>query len=149
MNASLSKALAPYVGKLSKEQRTDLTQGVYDEVAKLVAADKTYQDQKKALFGSKKRDAGKIAQLMGNKFDAVVNQATKNVVGRRYGKTAPAAASKSVAPVTPKTGTGSLQSPINVSETPNREDVDWGKTSREMTARGIRVLKTGKVIRIV
>jgi hypothetical protein len=155
MNASLKKALTPYVAKLSREQRADLTQGVYDEIAKLVNADKDYQQQKDSLFKAKKKDAAKIAQLMSNKFDSVVAQATKSVYSRRHGKGTPAvkAAVKPGTPgakaVVPAKGAGSLASPILVKEKPAYNDVDWGRTDEKMTMHGIRVLKTGKVVKVI
>ena len=150
MNTSLQKALTPYISKMTPAQKADLTQGVYDEFAKLVKADKTTRN-KDALFKSKKKDAASIARLMTNKFDSVVNQAVKNVVGRRYAKAVPAKAAPAPAPVgkTPVKGVGSLQSPIQIKETPDRKDVDWSKTTDQMTMKGIRILKTGKVVQVV
>jgi hypothetical protein len=146
MNTSLSKAVAPYVGKFTPDQRKDFTQSVYDEIGKLVKADKVYQGQKDSLFKSKTKDAGKIATLMGAKFDAVVGQAAKNVYSRRYGTTAPAAA-KSATQGQPATAVAAGK-PTLVNELPNRNDVDWSKTDEDMMIRGIRVLKNGKTVKL-
>jgi hypothetical protein len=151
MNQSLQKAVAPYLKdlKLAPQARADYIQGVYDEITKLVKADKNYQTQKDALFKSKTKDAGKIASLMNAKFDSVVGQAAKVVRDRRYG-TASARNTPPGAPSTPgaATGTGSVAKPILVKELPKPSDVDWTKTDDDMTIRGIRVLKSGKVIKL-
>lgn len=149
MNSSLQKAVAPYVKGLGAEQRADYVQGVYDEITKLVKADKVYQTQKDALFKSKTKDAGKIAQLMNAKFDSVVGQAAKIVRDRRYGKAAPATPGKGASAVaTVPGGVGSVEKPILVKELPARNDVNWDKTTDDMMMRGIRVLKSGKVVRL-
>lgn len=152
MNVSLEKAITPYLRqlKLGPQAKSDFVQGVYDEVAKLAKADKVYQTNKDSLFKSKNKDAGKIANLMAAKFDEVVGQATKTVAARRYGKSAPAGApgTKPAAGAPVPTGPGSLAKPIGVKELPKFGDVDWTKTDEDMTMRGIRVLKSGKAVRL-
>jgi hypothetical protein len=148
-----SKVVTPYLNKLpTKEAREDFKQGVWDEVGKLCKADKPYQDQLKALYGMKKQDAAKIAQHMANKFAQVGATAAKNVSARRYGKAAPVVA-KGNKPGTPgatvSKGAGSIASPIKVKELPSRADVDFSKTSEAMIMKGIRVLKTGKVVQLI
>lgn len=151
INESLRKAVAPYLKelKLAPQQRADFVQGVYDEVAKLVKADKVYQTTKSNLFKSKTRTSTDIAKHMSVKFDQVVGQAAKAVRDRRYG-TASARTTKPGDPPKPgaAVGAGSVEKPILVKELPNRNDVDWTKTDDDMTIRGIRVLKSGKVIRL-
>lgn len=152
MNQSLQKAVAPYLKdlKLAPQARADYIQGVYDEITKLVKGDEVYQTQKNALFKSKTKDAGKIAQLMSAKFDAVVGQAAKTVKDRRYGGTTSARTTNPGDPAKPGAakGAGSVEKPILVKELPSRNDVDWTKTDNDMLVRGIRVLKSGKVIKL-
>jgi hypothetical protein len=148
MNTSLEKAITPYLRqlKLGPQARQDFVQGVYDEVAKLAKADTNYQRQKDALFKSKTKDASKIAQHMTAKFDAVVGQAVKTVASRRYGKSTPATATTTAKGNT--TATVAAGKPIPVKELPSRNEVDWDKTSDDMMMRGIRVLKSGKTVRL-
>lgn len=152
INGSLQKAVTPYLKemKLGKEARADYIQGVYDEVAKLVKADKVYQTNKDNLFKAKIRDASKIANLMKAKFDSVVGDAAKTVRDRRYGKSTAPVPVPGAKPGTPPVpgGTGSLQKPILVKQLPSRADVDFAKTDDDMIARGIRVLKSGKVVKL-
>lgn len=153
MNTSLSKALAPYLRaelkSVGKEGRQDVVNGVYEEIKKLALADKEYQRQKDALFKSKTKDASRIAQHMAAKFDAVVGDAVKTVVARRYGKSAPAVSgAQKTAPGGVQTGPGSIAKPILVKELPKHSDVDWNKTDDDMTMRGVRVLKNGKTVKL-
>lgn len=152
MTSSLSKALAPYLRNelksVGREGRADVVQGIYDEIAKLAKADKVYQTTKDNLFKSKTKNAANIAQHMSAKFESVVADATKAVVNRRYGKGA-AVAPKTTSTGTPAPGgTGSVQKPILVKELPAHSEVDWSKTDDDMTIRGVRVLKSGKVIKL-
>ena len=152
MNQSLQKAVAPYLKdlKLAPQARADYIQGVYDEITKLVKADKVYQTQKDSLFKSKTKDAAKIANLMNAKFDAVVATAAKTVKDRRYGGAASARTTRpgDPAPQGAVKGAGSVEKPILVKELPSRNDVDWAKTTDDMAIRGVRVLKSGKVIKL-
>lgn len=153
MNVSLEKAISPYLRqlKLGPQAKSDFVQGVYDEVAKLAKADKVYQGNKDAMFKSKTKDAGKIANLMASKFDEVVGTAAKTVAARRYGKSSPASGTTTTAKgntTATVTGPGSAAKPILVKELPKFTDVDWNKTDDDMTMRGIRVLKSGKVVRL-
>jgi hypothetical protein len=148
MNASLEKAISPYLRqlKLGAQAKSDFVQGVYDEVAKLAKADANYQRNKDAMFKAKTKDAGKIAQLMSSKFDEVVGQATKTVAARRYGKAAPVAGAPK-APGTPA-APAVAGKPVLVKELPNRNDVDWNKTTEDDMIRGIRHLKNGKTVKL-
>lgn len=161
MNQSLSKALNPYLKqlKLGEVAKQDLVQGIYEEIGKLVNADKDYQKQKDTLFKAKNRNSANIAKFISSKFDSVASQAAKNVVGRRYGKSP--AAKGAPSPVkpnaqgagtkseTPAKGIGSLESPVKVKEFPDRKDIDIKGTTDEQIARGIRKLRTGKFIQLV
>lgn len=153
---SLAKALTPYLRgvKIDQVTRGRFTQAVYDQVAELVKADKVYQTTKDNLFKAKNKDAANIANHMKAKFSAVVGDAAKTVAGRAEWKAvlgtkgAPGAgAPKAGAPPAPG-GLGTAEKPILVKELPARTEIDWDKTDDEMTMRGIRVLKSGKVVRL-
>lgn len=159
MSASVKTATDPYfknqLKALTPAARKDLIQGIYNEAAELVQADKVYQDQKNGLIRGKNRDSVKASQVMSAKFDSVVVQATKNVISRRYGKSAPTKAQAQAqgatdtkgAPAVVK-GKGTIEKPVLVKELPDRKDVDLGKTTEALMMRGIRVLKNGSVIKL-
>ena len=149
-SATLGKELAPYLKKLNldPEAKIDLAQGIYDECARLIGADKTYKGQIDAAMKGKKRDATKISALMNAKVDAVAATAVKNVIGRRYksalGTTKPVvkgAVKPGVKPAVQKPG-----APIKVAVKPDRSQFDMSKTTQDMLVRGQAVLTNGKLV---
>lgn len=153
ITTSLTKALAPYLRNelksVGKEGRADVVNGIYDEVKKLAKADPTYQRNKDAAYKNKTKNAAGVAQIMSAKFDEVVGQAAKTVVGRRYGKAAPSTQAGKAAPGAASTTAPVIAGkPVLVKELPKFTDVDWDKTDDDMTMRGIRVLKNGKTVKL-
>jgi hypothetical protein len=150
INQSLQKAMTPHLrgAKIDNTSRAEFTQAVYDEVAKLVKADQNYQRNKDAAFKAKTKDSGKIAQLMSAKFDEVVGNAAKTVASRPQWKAL--LGGKGIAPkAAPGTPAAPVAGkPVLVKELPNRNDVDWNKTTDDMMIRGIRVLKNGRTVKL-
>jgi hypothetical protein len=148
IDGGIGKELTPYLSrvKLPETAKADLIDGIKNEMGRLAFADKKYQDDLKALKGAKKPDAGKIAAFINAKAAQLTAQAVKTVFNKRYPQKAGAA---KAAPVKgAKTVAAAPGKPTIVQQLPDRSLIDFNKTTQDQMMRGIRVLKSGKVVQV-
>jgi hypothetical protein len=127
-SSQIDRSLSPYLKtkNLSADAKSDLVDGVNREINRVLKADKTYQDQVKALLSGRKRDAGNIVRYINSVVAEVAPKAVKAVWGRRYGTVAPparaAAAAGADKNAQPKTNPAQ-SAPVKVAVKPKTSDI--------------------------
>jgi hypothetical protein len=146
----LLKEFNPYFDKLklNQAQKDGLVSDFWADVTKMCSADKVYLKNLNAAKSAKARTPDKVAAVVNAKFSAIVAQVAKSVVTKRYPQGAKSAVVKPAVKPAAAAGVGTLAKPILVKEVPERSQIDFTKTTEDMLSRSIRVLKTGKVVKV-
>ena len=132
--------------KISDEDRTDLLRESIAYADRIVRADKEFIEQREAHL--KAGDRASALRLTQARYAKVMPEAVKRVA-RRYGMLAgpakPAAPTNGNQPARPGTG-APAQGFVQVTAIPSADEIDFGKSPKDMRMSGRAVLKNGRKV---
>jgi hypothetical protein len=130
----------PFFQGFTKENLTPLASQIKQDLFATLKADKAYQAQMKALWGTKNPDRAKIVEYHKAKLESISFETVKNTVQRMYpgyAKGGPAAGRVAAAEVKKaavvKTDAAAAASgkPVLVAVKPKWEEIDWSKDEKQ------------------
>jgi hypothetical protein len=130
----------PFFQGFTKENLTPLASQIKQDLFATLKADKAYQAQMKALWGTKNPDRAKIVEYHKAKLESISFETVKNTVQRMYpgyAKGGPAAGRVAAAEVKKaavvKTDAAAAASgkPVLVAVKPKWEEIDWTKDEKQ------------------
>jgi hypothetical protein len=143
-DTAIDKALQTYYKqfpKMTKDQKSDLHNGVFDYIAQQLKSNKKYMTQLRALLDN--GDGDKAANFVTQNVNKLVQASARTIWNRR--------GFSGNLPNQQKQGAGQGNQPtgqVNLTRRPKRDDIDWDKTSEMDFLAGNAILKgTGRKVK--